>query len=292
MVELRRNHESQSGGFMVRMMLIALFLFGVAWWWGSQEWPQTKAVPVQGAIAAQLEYPLDERVDQIVEHKHYTLGYDEDAEQASWVAYRLTREHLARDRVPRTDYFNEDPEVFTKSSHHRDYIRSGYTRGHLVPAADRAYSTEAMEETFFMSNISPQLRAFNGGIWRELEEHTRDWAWARGEIIVFSGPVLKGATKHIGKTSKVLVPEYFYKVIFDPKVNEVVAFLLPNVMSSRPVVDYLVSVDDVEEATGIDFLKDMVSEQKEKEIEARADMSTWPVDERKFKWRVEEWNKR
>ncbi len=78
--------------------------------------------------------------------------------------------------VDRQGDFRPDDKVKTGSATPADYRSSGYDRGHLVPAADMAFSAEAMSATFVMSNISPQARNFNNGVWRELEELTRSWA--------------------------------------------------------------------------------------------------------------------
>lgn len=106
---------------------------------------------------------------QVIDHGYFELGYDEKIEQARYVGYGLNSEMLSLKNVPRTDWFSEDKKVESRSSHHRDFTNSGYSRGHLVPAADMAHSEESMATTFLMSNISPQLRHFNGGVWRELE---------------------------------------------------------------------------------------------------------------------------
>jgi endonuclease G len=109
----------------------------------------------------------------IVEHTFYSLSYIEKYEQAEWVAYNISDEQLKKPNVKRTDWFETDPKVITGSAKHSDYKGSGYTRGHLVPAGDMAFEELAMKETFFMSNMSPQIRSFNNGIWRELEEQSR-----------------------------------------------------------------------------------------------------------------------
>ena len=90
-------------------------------------------------------------------------------EQAEWVYYSLSQSNLLAPKVPRFDYFNPDPKVKSKSAVHSDYSNSGYTRGHLVPAGDMSYDKQGMKECFYMSNMSPQPRVFNNGIWKELE---------------------------------------------------------------------------------------------------------------------------
>jgi endonuclease G len=189
--------------------------------------------------------------------------------------------------VEREREFRPDYDVSTGSAFHRDYTRSGYTRGHLAPAGDMAFSTNAMKESFFMSNMSPQAEAFNGGIWRELEENVRDWAYKENHLYVVTGPALKqGVIKKIGD-NKVSVPKYFYKVILDlsGKEQKGIGFIIPNEKSEIHLREYAVSIDSVEKFTGINFFVDLMSEELEDEIEERLDDGKWPFDAQRFKTR-------
>lgn len=128
--------------------------------------------------------PSDE--GEIVRHTYYTLSFNSRHKQANWVYYILGSE--GKERVAeRTDRFREDKKVPSGSAKPSDYTKSGYDRGHLCPAADMTHSAEAMEETFLMSNISPQLPVFNRGIWKSLEKQVRDWGEKDGFIL---SPVL------------------------------------------------------------------------------------------------------
>ena len=127
---------------------------------------------------------------EIVEHSHYMLSYNEPFEQSEWVAYTLRKEHLTHDDRKRP-YFIEDPKVRTKSADWRNYKGSGYDRGHLCPAGDRRFTKQAYNETFYTSNISPQDREFNAGVWNELEKQVRIWAKQHGEIFVVTAGVLE-----------------------------------------------------------------------------------------------------
>ena len=98
----------------------------------------------------------------------------------------------------RTDRFREDKKVPSGSAKPSDYTKSGYDRGHLCPAADMTHSAEAMEETFLMSNISPQLPVFNRGIWKSLEKQVRDWG-EKERIYIVTGPVFKDNKGKIGR---------------------------------------------------------------------------------------------
>ncbi len=230
---------------------------------------------------------------QVITHKHYTLSYSEDHEQAEWVAYKLTKSNLRKPRVKREKKFRQDDLITTLSAKHSDYTHSGYTRGHLAPAGDMAFSKDAMRESFFMSNMSPQIKEFNGGIWRELEENVRDWAFDNDELYIVSGPVLKDGhiIKKIG-FNEVAVPDLFYKIILDLKEPEkkAIAFLMPNEKSEKHIKHYTTSIDEIEELTGINFFAGFMSEELEEKLEQKGNPNQWDFDAGKYKKRVEKWN--
>lgn len=231
---------------------------------------------------------------QIIRHQHYALSYDENFEQAEWVAYELTRERLSQKWVTRTNDFREDPKIETASATLYDYRGSGYDRGHLVPAADMAFSETAMSETFFMSNMSPQLRAFNGGVWRELEELVRDWAKKFGHLYVVSGPILSDSIQDwIGK-NEVAVPEAYYKIVLDLAEPEQkgIAWIIPNELTDVPLTEFAMTIDEVEEITGINFFAELMDEQLESRLEGEFNNDLWKLNDKKFKLRVEKWNNR
>src|SRR6056297_2800745 len=150
---------------------------------------------------------------QVVEHTHYTLSYDEQHEQAEWVAYELTASEV-NGSYDRTDNFRKDPKVSTGSASLSDFKGSGYDRGHLAPAGDMSFSYTAMSESFYLSNMSPQEASFNRGIWRQLESQVRDWAQNNGSVYVVTGGILDGSYQDIGPND-VTVPSDYYKVILD-----------------------------------------------------------------------------
>ncbi|MGB3852683.1 MAG: DNA/RNA non-specific endonuclease [Tunicatimonas sp.] len=204
-----------------------------------------------------------------VVHTHFALGYSEAHEQAAWVAYELTPEEVAVN-LDREGNFREDPLVATGSASLEDYRRSGYDRGHLAPVGDMNFDPVAMEESFYLSNISPQKRAFNGGIWSRLENQVRNWAADRGGLYVVTGPVLGQAQRTIGK-NQVTVPNYFYKVLLDERGNEsrMIALVVPTTARGKDLREFVEKVDNVEAYTGIDFfpsLPDDLEERLEREV--------------------------
>lgn len=210
----------------------------------------------------------------VVKHDHYWLSYLEKYEQAEWVVYVLHPEHLTSDDRIRPDFI-EDPFVKTKSADWRNYRGSGYDRGHLCPAGDRRFSELAYKETFYTSNISPQNRDFNAGIWNELEKQVRYWARTYGSLYVTTGGVLHPGLRAIGDED-VAVPEAYYKIVAKGEGQdlEVICFLIPHIPSEEPLERYLVPVDEVERQTGIDFFKGLPDNEQE-ELEKAVSSNTW-----------------
>jgi endonuclease G len=211
---------------------------------------------------------------QVVSHAYYTLSYAEIHEQAEWVAYELTKDKVGG-KHSRSNNFRSDPMVITGSAALLDYKGSGYDRGHLVPAADMAFDADAMSQTFFMSNMSPQQPSFNRGIWKTLEEQVRTWAVENEHIYVITGPVLTSSLVKIGP-GDVTVPTEFYKVILDYKAPEIkaIAMLLPNKKGEGRLSSYAVTIDHLERITGIDFFPDLPNDMEEM-LESRKDISRW-----------------
>ena len=195
--------------------------------------------------------------NQIVEHKYYTLSYNEKFEQAEWVAYELKKEYLKNNDFKRP-YFIEDPKVTTGSADWKNYKNSGYDKGHLCPAGDMEFNKDAYNDTFYTSNISPQKHDFNSGIWNRLEQKTRYWAGKYNDVYVVTGGILKDSDKKIG-TEKVSVPKYFYKIILakSGKEHKAIAFLVPNEDSDKAIYDFQVSIETLEKMTGIDFFPNL-----------------------------------
>ena len=211
--------------------------------------------------------------DAVVIHDYFMLSYSEPHEQAEWVAYALEKSHLTYDDRKRP-YFIEDPKVKSKSADWRNYKRSGYDRGHLCPAGDRRFSEYAYNETFYTSNIAPQNKVFNAGVWNRLEIQVRQWCKRYGTLYVITGGVLKGRMKEIGEED-VDVPNAFYKILVrkDGDSYKVLAFLMPHEESKMPLSNFLVSVNHLEGLTGLDFFVDLKN--AESKLEREIDASGW-----------------
>ena len=225
-----------------------------------------------------LEIPLVLNGEKLIQHSGYSFVYSEEHEQAKWIAYVLNNKELDG-TFDRSDNFREDPFVSSGSADNSDYAKSGYDRGHLAPAADMKWSEKAMSESFYYSNMSPQLPAFNRGIWKKLEEKVRDWALENDSILIVTGPILpsKNAKKQpsIGPNS-VTVPAYYYKAILDFKKekSKSIAFILPNQGSKMPLQSFMVSIDYLEKFSEIDFFYKL-DDKIENNVESKICKECW-----------------
>lgn len=221
-------------------------------------------------------YPLAFTTDCIRSYTGFDLGYNEKYEQASWVAYVLTREEVEAGTINRTDNFRADTSISTGSAKLADYRGSGYDRGHLAPAGDMKWNYNAMSESFLMSNMSPQAPSFNRGIWRSLESSVRVWATEKDSIYVITGPLLGSIDTLIGP-NEVGVPDSYFKVLVDlsPPDHSMIAFILPNARSSEELIQFAISVDSLEIVSGYNFFASAPEADVIEWMEGNLDLDSW-----------------
>ncbi|MBW3694310.1 DNA/RNA non-specific endonuclease [Vibrio sp. T187] len=214
--------------------------------------------------------------DQVLCRTGYAVGYNYQTKSADWVAYHVTAESVNA-QFKRSNNFKVDSELpeYAQSTL-SDYSNSGYDRGHLAPSAAMDFSQESMQESFLLSNMSPQLPGFNRVGWRLLEEHVRDLANEYQELYVVTGPIYEGNEASIG--DGVVIPSAFYKVVLDPYYNDAIAFIVPHRdVSGSELVDFVTTIDDVEERTNLDFFAN-TSDDTENPMEAML-WEMWPTPE-------------
>ncbi len=229
---------------------------------------------------AGLELPACSRGEFLIRNEagRYTLLYDTAYRQAAWVAYLLTREDVRRRGAKRRNAFCSDPEVVARgwpTAVDRDYAGSGFDRGHLLPSADRDDSRAENDATFYLSNVSPQYPKLNRNQWRLLEEQVRRWADRYDSIYVVTGGELEPGLRRIrGGTG---IPRHYFKALLTHAGERwhAIAFRLPNVASPEGSwTDYSLSVDRLEELTGIDFFP-ALPDSIERRVESRVDAGFW-----------------
>ena len=230
--------------------------------------------------------------EELINHALMSLVYAEAYEQARWVGHIITPD-VVNGGVGRTNDFRIDPKIKTGSAVEQDYFVKtlqadsayvydgfGYDRGHLAPSADFRWSEQALSESYYYSNMSPQLAEFNRGIWSDLEGTLRAYLFRNPntQLFVFTGPVLRPGLPVIPRAkNKVAIPEQFWKIALDVQNRKAIAFIVPQKTGGYPLASFATSIDEVEKITGIDFFAGMengLEEALEKQIDKNAFLTT------------------
>jgi len=228
-----------------------------------------------------LELPAVSDGDIILTHKGFVISYDGDAHIPVWVAYELTDEET-RGELDRDEYeFKMDPTYGSTQAMREDYYPNDWSRGHMAPAADFEWDAEAMGETFYLTNICPQDRELNKNDWNYLEKQVRRWARYYGKVWVVTGPYI-GYNKYgsIGARN-VVVPDSFFKAVLAEKNGKFrsIAFMMDNDSERYWLDDCAMTVNDLEEVTGLDFFP-LLPDDVEDSVESQLRFSDWEIKDR------------
>jgi len=185
-------------------------------------------------------------------HKGYTTIYDTTLDYPVMVEWWETKNRDKCDNpIPRKDQFQADPMLPNNTDLMKDYVGSGYDRGHLCPAASNQCSgDEMLKECFYFSNMMPQPHTLNAGSWKTLETLTRNIAIEKDSVHVWCGGV--GCVKTFGP-HHVAVPEKCWKVIYIKKTKEYMAYIFPNTTDKFDLEKLKVKKEDVEKLTNFKF---------------------------------------
>lgn len=233
-------------------------------------------VPTQ-TISASMELPATAG-GRIVSHDAYVSSYNTRTLIPDWVAYELTAEEAEGRRERGGIEFKMDPGLRGVTQAMReDYSGSGWTKGHMMPAADAAFSSTAMEETFYFTNICPQNETLNAGDWQYLEKRVRSWAKRYGKVWVATGPIV-GRNKY-GKIGdrNVVIPDSFFKALLIRRPDgsySSVAFVMDNDEERYYLKDCYMSVDELEALTGFDFFP-ALDDRIEDKVEGTVKKADW-----------------
>ena len=227
-----------------------------------------------------MEIPTLTEDGRIVEHGAFVSSYNPDTKIPNWVAYELTAEETGGNRSREGIEFRMDPELKgVRQAMREDYAGSGWTKGHLMPAADAAFSNSTMTETFYFTNICPQNETLNAGDWQYLEKKVRQWANRYGSVWVVTGPIV-GENRYgtIGDRD-VVVPDAFYKALLVRKQNgsySAIAFVMDNDDDRYYLKDCYLNINDLESLTGLDFFPSLDDKIEEK-VESTVRLSDWGI---------------
>jgi endonuclease G len=187
----------------------------------------------------------------VLQHTNYTSHFSKSKKYPVVVEWWETKAKIGCPTpLPRKDNFKPDPKLPIETNIGKDYINSGYDRGHLMPAKSNQCQTQAVQdECFYYSNMVAQTHRLNAGDWKSLETLTRDIAVKQDSVHIWAGNV--GEIKKIGKVS---VPKQCWKVVHIKKTKEWMFFLFENDQSKPDGINNnKVTKEDIEKLTGLKF---------------------------------------
>ncbi|MDO4263185.1 MAG: DNA/RNA non-specific endonuclease [Deinococcus sp.] len=261
------TRKRQAGLNQATLSLLGLLLAGAAALWGCGEdlnLPTPPGESVPGAYGdtgqcrdewrAGIPSLAGEAQTRLLCRQEYVALYDPQRRVPRVVGEYLVPTEFSGE-VERQDNFTPDPDLPPgESAELNDYRRSGYDRGHMAPAADFKSSEQAMQESFYLTNMVPQNHDMNAGVWAALESAARACAEDQGGVFVLTGPVLGKNPATIG--DGVAVPDALFKVIVAGK--DARAFVIPNreQASDTNFGRYEVTPEMVEELSGLNLFPD------------------------------------
>lgn len=233
----------------------------------------------------------------------YSLEWDNSKIANRWTCYQLHAGNTMSS-VKRNDDFKADSEVAI-SSELADYSNSGFSRGHLCPSADRLCSKDQNKQTFFLTNMQPQYQSHNGGLWSRLEDEVRQFATDNSKTnatcdtlyvvkaatitdkVTINNTETDGVYYNDGHTAyqlcnnRLLIPKYFYMALLhynkETDTYQALAFWTDHISTTQSVAnlgDYAISIDELEQRTGIDFFCNLPDD-IENEVESSLDLNFW-----------------
>ena len=221
-------------------------------------------------------------------YRNYSFGWSQEDRVALWVAYPLCKLYT-NGSAGRTNAWALDPLLGSDSAAPFSGYAGNYARGHQLPSADRQCCYEANAQTFYGTNMTPQLNAHNEKIWADLEGKVRGYANSSDTTYVVTGVMVSSASE-IQKDSygkNVTVPDAYFKAVlkYSPSStlgtwNAAAFYLEHRAYSGSVGKEHSMSIDELEEMTGIDFFVNLptkIGEEQAAKLEAAdpANSSVW-----------------
>ena len=211
----------------------------------------------------------------------YSLEWDCEKRAQRWTCYQM-HNGLPDNGVGRNEAWATDPNIpYRYQTDKSDYSGSGFSRGHMCPSADRQTTVEQNRQTFYYSNMQPQYQNHNGVLWDQMEVKVRSWDTAsfRDTLYVVKAGTIRDDQILTHTSSGMPVPQYFYMAVLCVKNNQykAVAFWTVHENVARKnqnLGDYAISIDELEEKTGIDFFCNLPDDIEE-QVESTLTLSAW-----------------
>lgn len=227
-------------------------------------WTETPTITADQLNSDHIKYVTHNITVNNKTVRNYSLLYDTQLKMAYWVAYPMCNFYVQRN-TSRTEEWAADPSF--AASEQPDYSKAigGYQRGHQIPSADRYVSYEANAQTFYYTNMTPQNGQLNGNVWADLESKVRSWSSNIDTLYVVTGasPTTTTTSTDIQYArdiagNAVAVPKYYFKALAridrETGVAYTIAFKMNNERpSSTTIMDYAISVAELEQLTGFTF---------------------------------------
>lgn len=238
--------------------------------------PQPSGVHSKPQFEQLLELPQMSGEEKLINYEGFIVCYNSAAKIPQWVAYELQAWETYGEATRGGRKFRPDNALPYPQAEDDDYRNSGWARGHMVPAADFKWSSNAMDDTFYFTNCCPQNSSLNGGMWSTLEKKVRDAARNYGSAWVITGPVTgSGKYGKIGK-NRVAVPDAFFKAIlvYNGKHYHSIAFVMENGKQKGNMQSCAMSVNELEEITGLNMFE-ALDNSIEESVEDSYTLSVW-----------------
>ncbi len=275
----RRKTSKRKTSPWIPLAVIAAILLFTYWQQHRAQSPESSSLPGSGFSRSGLpgSTPVllpSQTPSQTKDYHGFTLNFNSSNHTPNYVAWELLASETDGPSN-RDNNFWQDPDIDGCPST-ADYTRSGFDRGHIIPAADQKWHPDAMTDCFSMANMCPQKHELNAGAWKTLEEKERLWANRDSALIIIAGPIYAETdTRRIGQTG-VRVPSGFFKVIYALHAPEprAIAFAYPNDRAPGNMQSYSMPVDDLEALLGYDFLPEL-PDPLQSQIESTANFKAW-----------------
>ena len=253
--------------------------------------PAEPTAPVEPAEPAELQAgkaKYDKRINPepitaapvsgevLLKRTGYTVSYNPQLRQPNYVAWTLTAQRTYGNNKREPQFYEDAQLAYEQRTLLSDYYNSRMSRGHMCPAADNKWSTQAMQESFILSNVCPQTYTLNGEDWEHLESFCRRFVRRNKTAIhIICGPIF--TSKPPQRTHKRLyVPDKFFKAIvcLDKGMERGIAFVYNNDSEQHPMSFYVRTIDQVEQLTDLDLFA-CVNKKTQDRIEARSNLHDW-----------------
>jgi endonuclease G len=216
-------------------------------------------------------------------YKAMQISYNPQLRIANWTRHEIYKDALERSCVKRSDRFLLEPRL--KSAFHvpavgaKDYSHTGYDRGHLAPSGDFQWGKDINDETFMMTNMTPQTPWLNQKAWNALEGRVRRWACGNTHLKVYTGPVIKPGLRR--QAACVAVPEEFFKVVLTDQGDSyrAIGFIYSQSDSTDVWKERALPVAEVEKRTGLKFFTEFPEDIAQK-FKSEVDVDAWEKSER------------